>query len=655
VGGTGIYSVFFSVFFIVLGACYGTVRYQSFVPARDALVIVSGLAICTLAATLPTVIYARENGPNTAVVDRRPSEAEVYGLRVTQLLIPIADHRIPRLAQLRRNYDAEGTAVPVNENGGASLGIVGSAGFMLLLVYLIGWQDRNQRTELLSVLSALNVWAVLLATIGGFSTVIAIVVTPKIRGYNRISPYIAFFALATVSFAISALLRKGGVTRLLTYAAMPAILIGGILDQTSNMNVPDYGTLSRVVAQDRHFIRQIEHELPRGAMVFQLPYVPWPEYPPVYSLPDYELLRGYLHSESLRWSYGAMKGRPGDVWLRHVSSQPVSEMIDSLVIAGFSGIYLDRRGYPDQNVEQSIIEAVGQPAVIAADNTRVFFSLSNYTRALRNAYSNGDWSRMRTETLHPVIATWAQGCSSLEGTPDVSSWRWCGANSILALHNSDTAARQVSFNADVSTGLSQTSTLTIEAGETSRSIQLSGQTRTSVSLPLTLRPGTTLVRFHSDAQPLITPSDPRKLVLRFADINISDGTPPATFKWESGCWGQEVAVSRQWRWCTDSAMLRIDNHASGAKQVAIDLSFQLGGKKSAEFRVTAPGYSDKFVANPGVSSIRRVLSIPAGMSHIQLKTNAKPLHAPSDPRKLVFRVFRFHVIDLTRIPVLNGN
>jgi phosphoglycerol transferase len=654
VAGTGIYSVFFAMVFIALGACYGAVRYRTLVPVRDAVVIAFGLTLCTLAATLPTLLYAREHGPNAGAVDRRPGEAELYGLRVTQLLMPIPHHRIAKLAELRHAYDTEAVAIPVNENGTASLGIVGSVGFIFLLVYLLGWHDRSEQSRLLPVLSVLNVWAVLLATIGGFSSLIALLVTPKIRGYNRISPYIAFLALAAVAIFINALLRKGGIARRLACVAMPVVLIGGVLDQTSNTNVPDYVTLNRAFAEDRQFIQKIEQALPPGAMVFQLPYIPWPEYPAVHSLPPYDLFRGYLHSHSLRWSYAAMRGRPGDVWVRQVSSKPVSEMIDTLAIAGFSGIYIDRRGYPDQNVEQSIREVLGQASVVAADTTRIFFALGDYARLLRAAYSDRDWVQMRAETLHPTVATWVDGCSIPEGGPDAPNWRWCENDATLALYNSDNEVRQMNLRADVSTGLPQASTLTIEAGDSSRTTPLSGRAATPVTIPITLRPGTTFVRFHSDAKPLFVPGDARKLVLRFAKFDISDGGPPATFTWE-GCWGQETGASRQWRWCSDAASLTVNNPASGAKQVAFNLSFHLASNQPAQFQVMAPGYSSVVESGPQITSIQRVLSIPSGVSRIQMKTNAKPITAPGDPRNLVFRVVRFHVVDLTRFPVLYAN
>lgn len=53
----------------------------------------------------------------------------------------------------------------------------------------------------------------------------------------------------------------------------------------------------------QHSVKQVQTELPSGASVFQLRYLPYPESPPMYEMQDYDPLRGYLHTTGLRWSY----------------------------------------------------------------------------------------------------------------------------------------------------------------------------------------------------------------------------------------------------------------------------------------------------------------------------------------------------------------
>lgn len=60
---------------------------------------------------------------------------------------------------------------------------------------------------------------------------------------------------------------------------------------------------------------------------------------------DYASFRGYLHSTNLKWSYGAYKGRTADKWNQVVSSLEVDQMLETLALTGFEGIYIDREGY----------------------------------------------------------------------------------------------------------------------------------------------------------------------------------------------------------------------------------------------------------------------------------------------------------------------
>ena len=46
---------------------------------------------------------------------------------------------------------------------------------------------------------------------------------------------------------------------------------------------------------------------------------------------DYDHLVGYLHSKTLRWSYGAMRYRETDRWLSKVSAEPIDQLVPSIV------------------------------------------------------------------------------------------------------------------------------------------------------------------------------------------------------------------------------------------------------------------------------------------------------------------------------------
>ena len=379
VASAGIYYAFFSGFFLLVSGVFASFQRRCHRPLLAAGILSVVLVLGLLANLSPSIIYAYQHGRNPAAVIRSPAAAEIYGMRIIQLLLPVSGHRIPYLAGVKHAYNR--STPLVNENDAVTLGAVGSCGFLMLLGWLMFRRPEVGHTGLLSSLAVLNISAVLLATIGGFGSLFASAVSAEIRAYNRISVYIAFFSIFVVVALLDDLAQRWATSRIrrcLYSTLLGLILLGGLLDQTTAHFVPPYERLKAEYLNDADFVRRIEASVPGDAMIFQLPYVPFPEYPPVHHMTDYSLFRGYLHSRTLRWSYGAMKGRDGDSWQRQVVEKPLSEQIETLAAAGFRGIYVDRYGYADQaaELEAKLSVLAGTKPIEAANQRLVFFSLA---------------------------------------------------------------------------------------------------------------------------------------------------------------------------------------------------------------------------------------------------------------------------------------
>ena len=148
----------------------------------------------------------------------------------------------------------------------------------------------------------------------------------------------------------------------------------GLYDQTSPINIPNYRAIAQSFVADARFVRAIETKVPPGAMIFQLPYLTYPE------VSRYDLTRGYLHSRTLRWSYGAMINERSDLWQRSVQALPPQQMVQELVAAGFSGVYLDRKILPGNGtaLEQELIAIVGEQPLVSPQAQLSFFDLKGY-------------------------------------------------------------------------------------------------------------------------------------------------------------------------------------------------------------------------------------------------------------------------------------
>ena len=252
----------------------------------------------------------------------------------------------------------------------------------------------------------LNLSAVLLGTIGGLGVFVAYLFSfSYIRGYNRISIFIAFFAILAVLIVLEYIHRNWCLTRkrqLLFTAVLCMLLIGGILDQTRPTYAPDYDAIKQQFLQDQRFIDQIETEVPNSSMIFQLPYMSFPESSRINSMGSYSPVIAYLHSHTLRWSYGSMKGRAEDAWEKSISSQNLSTMTKSLAFAGFNGIYVDSYGYGDRgnNKTLSSLSSILQTTPIVSDSKRFyFFDMTKYNDQLKSQLTPEEFAKQKEKIL----------------------------------------------------------------------------------------------------------------------------------------------------------------------------------------------------------------------------------------------------------------
>jgi phosphoglycerol transferase len=125
-------------------------------------------------------------------------------------------------------------------------------------------------------------------------------------------------------------------------------------------------------------------------MIFQLPYVAFPESPPVYNMTDYNHFRGYLHSEKLRWSYGAIRGRLTDQWQKEVTQKGTIDMVDNLSVAGFSGVYVNTDGYADfgRDITSNLSRILTTKPIVSDDGKLFFFDMSVYNSGKLNRSVN---------------------------------------------------------------------------------------------------------------------------------------------------------------------------------------------------------------------------------------------------------------------------
>ncbi|MDB5053206.1 MAG: hypothetical protein JWM44_1256 [Bacilli bacterium] len=379
VSSTGVYYAFFACFFFAIAGISTAILYKSKKRFITMTLLVTVTVLGLLVNLLPNFIYHLNHGQNAEAVSRGSVGAEIYGFKLTQLLLPADNYRIAKIAELKWKYIDH--TLSNNENTFSTLGAIGSLGFLTLIAILF----FRKKSGLLYYLSLLNIAAILLATIGGFGSLISMFVTPDIRAYNRISVFIAFFSLLTIFFLSDQLYKNFAITRntkLMYLGGMFIVLCFGLFDQTNQSYIPPYEINKAEFNNDQKFVESIESNIPKNSKIFQLPYVAYPESPGVNKMNDYELFKGYLHSKNLQWSYGAMKGREGDSWQKEVTSMPLEQFLSEISKKGFNGIYIDRFGYADGGVEiKNKLLALLKSKPLESDNKRLLFiNMEDYNK-----------------------------------------------------------------------------------------------------------------------------------------------------------------------------------------------------------------------------------------------------------------------------------
>ena len=374
----------FGVYFAAFGVIVlGTAAAAGAVAHRDLRTLGRGALLCAvvtagvLGNVAPSILYQLEHGRNAEVANRLPIESETLGLKLIQMLSPRQNHRSDTLAEVTRRYE-EGH--PPSESKSAAMGMVGTAGLLVMLAGLFAGAVGRPVDRRLGLFAVLGATLFLFGTVGGLGTVFAYWISPMLRGWNRISSFINFAALASLFLAVQVAVRAlpGRFGPAAAWPAVALVAVVGLWDQTVPACEACIARNHKAFDMDRQFTAAIETALPAGSAVFQYPYVLFPEAPTPHELGPYQQLTGVLNSSGLKWSYAGMKGRPGDYFYRALSREPLATQLPIMRRLGFAGLTVDRRGYADHG--DKMIGAISQllghgPDLAREDGSIVFFRL----------------------------------------------------------------------------------------------------------------------------------------------------------------------------------------------------------------------------------------------------------------------------------------
>lgn len=422
-GASDIYFSFFAAILLVFSGFISLVRYKKkrnlYYMALFLLLLIVPICI----NSMPALIHHRDSDIGIFAGNRSLYDIDRYGVRISQLLLPITDHRIPFLANLRKQFNTAGFMYLLETNMN-SLGLFMSLGFLIGVFLLF----INKKKRIFAAAAHINIFIVLLAGIGGFNIFVGMFVTYYIRAYCRIVVYIAAYSSIIICLCMSIALDKiynrvqHNIKHKCFFVTLCIVLTFlGVLDQTSESYA--YGTDFDYVYQyastleelkdewdnDKHFIAEIEREMPEGALIFEMPVL----YPEELSNNVFNngkqhtdrFLRPYLHSQNLHWSYPYVNNSSSyaSIWQNNINNLPLNDMLTAIMFSGFSGIYIDSYSLSPEECDGLIahlITLTGQEPLISNNEMLYFFNLEPCINNMKCLYKDSEWNAQKIDWLY---------------------------------------------------------------------------------------------------------------------------------------------------------------------------------------------------------------------------------------------------------------
>jgi len=370
--------------------------------------LVCGLvAVGVCGAVNSHVFSTGEVGGGPSLLVRNYAATEIYALKPIELFVPPSAHHGGWLAALGYRYlrwsDWRGEAFS------PYLGLAGAIG----LVWLLGAFVRDvivERRVRRSGYALAASWILLFSVIGGPNSILAFFLRFDVfRASNRYSIFLLALGLLFVASRLSRLTRdwRSGVR--LGLAGL--VVIVGLWDQLPvRKSLDAVQQIKEQVRGDQRLGEEMERRLGPGAMVFQLPVLDFPEGRPQFQANEYDNLRLYIATRTLRFSYGEIKNRARDAWQHDCREMAPAALVKALESYGFAALCIDRRGYPDEAGQLlADLAETGRTALFsepfAAKSVVLLHPAAHLVPPFARSFTYGEgWNRLMfaDEVLSPV-------------------------------------------------------------------------------------------------------------------------------------------------------------------------------------------------------------------------------------------------------------
>lgn len=387
VGLSNVYYSFFIIIVVAIAILSKMVRKKSFRILLYEARILYLLCVCFILGILPKLIYGVIHGSNEIAGLRSPIESEIYGLKIIQMLLPARYSRINLFQKINNSYN--NSAFNVNENAFATLGIIATIGFVFSCIWLIGYlieKGKNKEFDIMVFISLSTLVIILFCIPGGFGTIFSYCVTPQLRALNRGSIIIVAFSIVSSAILFNYFYEKFNkkIISILLFGLFAFVLYA----EVPQNNIGWHNEIEKSDANYKEFFGKIEDQLEDYSMVYQLPVADFPEVSPINKMDDYSHFIAYVYTDTIKWSYGGVKGRNEIAKNLNVDNGMSLEFIKNIINAGFKGVYIDSYGYEDGGkvINEFYKTYINNDPIVSTDGRYFFYKINDSIEEIESKF-----------------------------------------------------------------------------------------------------------------------------------------------------------------------------------------------------------------------------------------------------------------------------
>lgn len=358
----GLYFAFFSTALIALAALrrFAEARKVTslLINLSPTIIIVFGLFL----SLFPSFLVR----DRTQHIIRQPIESIVYSGQLMDAVFPSGTSLFPganffaqQFLEVNTWANAVGSlGVRLTSNQGTIFTMLGAfflAAWALGFVKLPSALNKN-----FSFLVIATVFFTITMIPYGLSTLFATVLSPQIRAWDRLVPFLQFLLIACLAVLLESIYRNRKQQRnvLKESSFVVSVLLVLVLDSVMPAKVAVETNKSIGVerfAEAKQISNSVSQIVGEDCAILQLPFIEFPESAPRNNLGVYEPLWLGLAGDKNNWSYGGIRGSKQGTWLERVSSSP-GLYKSELMSYNFCGLIVDSRGYTVAELSELLLE-----------------------------------------------------------------------------------------------------------------------------------------------------------------------------------------------------------------------------------------------------------------------------------------------------------